>query len=340
GYTVDASAPSPKALLAADVYAELYMEIGEEKLLEAAKNAADSVTAESCESIEAVYMTLPLLGKMYTITEDERYILEIEKFYSHLRETLYDESTHLFFENAQAATDKIYWSRGNGFALSGLADIIEILPDGELKNGLTMDYKDLAEVVFSCRTDEGYYTRRLTDHEYYPGFETGGTAYIIYGLAKGVNMGLLDKEAYSDSINRGFKFIAGAVKDSGQVGFVQQRDSSGGEQGVALDGSATGGYAAGAVMLAGIETEKMNSGLTSDMEMLRPYGEKRGYVFSYDINSGTVTAEKDGNVVELTIGELKADVNKEEITLTKGAVIFNGRTYIAAEDLGKILGNK
>lgn len=336
GYCVDPSTPAPKSLLAADVYAELYMENGDQKLFEAAKNAADLITAESCETIEAVYMSLPLLGKMYEITGDEKYVLKIDEYYSHLRKVLYDEGAHLFFENSLAAADKVYWSRGNGFALSGLADLIEILPEGELKSKLTADYLNLAEAVFACRTIDGYYTRRLTDHEYYPGFETGGTAYIIYGLAKGINMGLLDKEIYSGSINAGFKFIVGAVKDSGQVGFVQPRDSSGGEKGVALDGSATGGYATGAVMLAGIETEKMNSGLTSNMKMLRPYGEKRGFSFMYDADNKIVTAEKDTNTIKLTIGETKAVVNDEEIILTSGALIFNNRTYIAAEDLEKI----
>ena len=79
--------------------------------------------------------------------------------------------------------------------------------------------------------------------------ETSGTGFFTYGLAWGINEGLLSKEEYLPTVTKGWAVLNSAVHPSGKLGWVQQIGAAPGA--VSYEDSQL--YGVGAFLLAGAE---------------------------------------------------------------------------------------
>jgi len=115
---------------------------------------------------------------------------------------LYNTDTNLFFRDKrfykhnQKGKD-IVWSRGNGWAIAGIARILEYLP---MEHGNYKRYeavlKNMAGALKKCQDADGFWYPNLADKSHAPFKETSGTSFFIYGLAYGINNGILSKKEY------------------------------------------------------------------------------------------------------------------------------------------------
>jgi len=85
---------------------------------------------------DALFMAPPVLTKLTKITGDSRYFEFSDKEFWITTDYLFDQEEGLFlrdsrfFERREETGEKIFWSRGNGWVLGGLADVIEIMAIG------------------------------------------------------------------------------------------------------------------------------------------------------------------------------------------------------------------
>jgi rhamnogalacturonyl hydrolase YesR len=111
----------------------------------------------------------------------------------------------------------------------------------------------MAAKLVTLQAPGGYWPASLLAGDRSQTPETSGTAFIVYGLAWGVNHGVLDRASYEKSIERGWDALARAVDANGKLGWVQQ-------VGFAPDSvraEDTQFYAAGALLLAGGQVRDM-----------------------------------------------------------------------------------
>lgn len=80
----------------------------------------------------------------------------------------------------------------------------------------------LADQLVSIQREDGYWPTSLMDPEYLTNPETSGTAFFGFGLAWGLNNGLLQGEKYEAARNKAWDAIRAAVTEDGKVGWVQQ----------------------------------------------------------------------------------------------------------------------
>ena len=80
----------------------------------------------------------------------------------------------------------------------------------------------MANTFLAIQTDAGLWAPSLLDHSHNPSPETSGSGFILFGLAWGVNRGLLDEAEYGPAIDRGWAALIATVEDSGKLGWVQQ----------------------------------------------------------------------------------------------------------------------
>ena len=84
---------------------------------------------------DALYMAPAIFTRLYTLTGDKKYLKFAHKEYLDCYEHLYDKDEHLFFRDGKYlnAKDekggKVFWSRGNGWVLGGLAEVLKYLPE-------------------------------------------------------------------------------------------------------------------------------------------------------------------------------------------------------------------
>jgi len=203
---------------------------------------------------DALFMAPPVLTKLSKITGDPRYLEFSDKEFWITTDYLFDKDTGLFlrdsrfFERREETGEKIFWSRGNGWVLGGLADVMDDLPKNHPSYARYVDiYRQMAAALIKVQAENGYWPVSLTAGHLYPVKESSGTAFFVGGLSWGVANGILDADEYMPSIKKGWAALNDAVTDDGMIGWVQQ-------VGYAPDKVApneTQFYGAGAFLLAG-----------------------------------------------------------------------------------------
>jgi rhamnogalacturonyl hydrolase YesR len=100
---------------------------------------------------------------------------------------------------------------------------------------------------------DGFWRSSLLDPDSRPNPETSGTGFFTYGLAWGINKGILPRATYEPHVRRGWEALVKAVQPDGMLGWVQR---IGYEPG-ATTADTTEVYGVGAFLLAGSEICRM-----------------------------------------------------------------------------------
>ncbi|MDE7261157.1 MAG: glycoside hydrolase family 88 protein [Oscillospiraceae bacterium] len=108
----------------------------------------------------------------------------------------YDASKTAFWADPETGCSKNFWLRSLGWFAVALADLLEILPEGEERNGLAAIFTELmTSVDHYADPDTGMYWQ-VPDQGDREGnyLETSGSAMMAYAMLKGARLGALDKE--------------------------------------------------------------------------------------------------------------------------------------------------
>jgi unsaturated rhamnogalacturonyl hydrolase len=169
--------------------------------------------------VDAIYMQCPFYAR-YGVHEDGAGFDEaVEQIRVHAR-YLQEDRTGLFRHSWRESPDmypsSTYWSRGNGWAVAGVVDTLELLPDDhEGREDLLEVLHTTGAAVLDRQDASGYWHHILDDDE--SALETSGTLMFAYAFAKGVDLGYLDAEPYADAARRGFEVCEGLVTADGEV---------------------------------------------------------------------------------------------------------------------------
>ena len=209
---------------------------------------------------DALFMAPPVYAKLYVLTKDKKYLDFLNKEYKASYDYLYDKEEHLFyrdcryFSKREANGEKVFWGRGNGWVLGGLAEILQTLPRTEPSRAFYQDlFVTLATRVAGLQSPDGYWHASLLDPASYPSPETSATGFIVYAFAYGVNEGLLDKATFMPVIEKGWQALVDAVEPTGKLGYVQPIGAD--PRKVTRD--MTEVYGVGAFLLSGCQIYKM-----------------------------------------------------------------------------------
>ena len=257
----------------------LYQRFGGQKRLEPTKKRLDSILVQPSEvpldfrkggkSLErwswcdALYMAPQTFAQMSIITGDPKYMAFMDAEFKATTDYLYDKEEHLYFRdtryfptgdtkrpNLEANGAKIFWGRGNGWVIGGLANLLRILPkDANERPYYEKLYKEMANRLAKLQCKDGYWHASLLDPASFPAPETSATGFVVYGLAWGINAGILDRDTYLPTVTRGWNALVATVNSNGKLGYVQQIGAN--PQKVTKD--MTMAYGVGAFLQAGVQ---------------------------------------------------------------------------------------
>lgn len=209
---------------------------------------------------DALFMAPPTFAKMSTLTGDQRYLDFANKYWWYSSDFLYDTEDHLYYrderylEKRSENGTKIFWSRGNGWVIGGLVHMLENMPDDYPdRDKYITQFREMAEKLAALQGEDGLWGVSLLDRKGFPIGESSGSAFFCYGIAWGINQGLLDESTYRPVAEKAWKALTKNVQTSGLLGYVQQvghepRDIKADDWEV---------YGAGAYLLAGSEMLKL-----------------------------------------------------------------------------------
>lgn len=209
---------------------------------------------------DALFMSPPVWARMYAATGDRKYITYIDEEFVKTSQLLYDPQAHLysrdatFLDKKERNGQKMFWSRGEGWVMGGLARTLEYLPkDDSSRTKYGTQLKEMASAVARIQGPDGLWRSGLLDPAAYDQPEISGSALITFGIAWGVNHGVLDRKVYTPVITKAWTGMLKHIYADGRLGDIQQT----GAQPAAFKPSASYTYGVGGFLLAGSEIHKM-----------------------------------------------------------------------------------
>jgi len=218
-------------------YAELYMQKHDPAMIAGTRAELDALIAHEQDPAaripwwwcDALFMAPPLWVRMYAISHDGKYLDYIEREWWKTSNLLYDPQEHLYFRDATYLTrterngQKMFWSRGNGWVLAGLARLLQYFPkDDPRRQRYVQQYKEMSARLITLQSRDGLWRSGLLDPDYYVVPEVSGSALITYGLAYGVNEGILDRKTYGPVVEHAWKGLLSHIYADGRLGSIQQ----------------------------------------------------------------------------------------------------------------------
>jgi rhamnogalacturonyl hydrolase YesR len=229
--------------------------------------------------VDGLFTGPPTLAMLYAITGDEKYLDWMETCFWDVYGKLYDIEENLFYRDHRSFPDcmeqrindpgwegnhqvtatgkKVIWSRGNGWAFAGIARILKYLPkDHPGYERYEQVFENMAESLAGRQSEEGFWYPNLADPDHIPLKETSGTSFFIYGLAYGINQGILDREVYLPVVEKAWQSVCDAVSEEGKVQWGQKV----GDRPVMFEKEDSHEYVSGTFLLAASEVYKLSSG--------------------------------------------------------------------------------
>lgn len=212
---------------------------------------------------DSLFMAPPSLVRLAAATGDRRYLDFCHTMWWDTTAFLFDEEAGLYyrdknwFDRRGPSGKNIFWSRGNGWVMGGLVQVLEYIPaDDPFRSRYESLYRKMAATVAPLQSGDGLWRSNLLEPEAAPAPETSGSGFFCYALAWGVNRGILDRAAYLPVVLKAWRGLCGAVRSDGKLGWVQKI----GDRPADIRADDNQEYGSGAFLLAGSEIAKLGGG--------------------------------------------------------------------------------
>ncbi|PQJ30722.1 family 88 glycosyl hydrolase [Nonlabens arenilitoris] len=182
---------------------------------------------------DALFMAPPVINLYAKHTEQPKYLDAMHEYYMETYNRLYDKDERLFardmrfvwngskVDRKEPNDKKVFWSRGNGWVIGGLALLLDDMPeDYEHREFYVNLYKEMAGRILEIQPSDGLWRTSLLSPESYDHGEVSGSGFHTFALAWGINNGLLDKK-HIPAVKKAWKAMAACQHDDGRVGWVQ-----------------------------------------------------------------------------------------------------------------------
>lgn len=253
----------------AQTYLELYLQKPAPEKFAPTRTALEAVIAGAGPPIpkiqaqipwwwcDALFMAPPVWVRMYAATHDQKYLDYLDKHFWETSDLLYDQQRHLYYRDVTFLhkTDQrgnpIFWSRGEGWVMGGLARTLEYLPqsDPDYQRYETQLQQMAAAVAALQDPKDGLWHSDMLDPDDYPQPEVSGSALMTFALAWGVNHGLLDRATYMPVIAKAWGGLVKQIYADGRLGNIQQTGAAPAH----YLPSSSYNYGVGAFLLAGAQ---------------------------------------------------------------------------------------
>lgn len=215
---------------------------------------------------DALFMAPPVMVKWSNLKNDPGLLDEMHKYYKETYDLLYDQEERLFARDTRfvwtGSPDdrkgdngkKIFWSRGNGWVIGGLALMLEEMPKDFEHYGWYLNlYKEMAAKIKDIQPEDGMWRVSLLEPEAWDHGETSGTGFYTFALAWGINNGILSKKEYGPAVAKAWKGLESIQQADGKVTWVQNI----GYDPKPASADSWQNFGTGAFLMAGSEVLKM-----------------------------------------------------------------------------------
>lgn len=208
-----------------------------------------------------LYMSVPFLIRYYELTNDTLYLEEAGKQFALYKKYLWMDDYNIYshvYDFRRGSKSNAPWGRGNGWVFFSLSEFLEKMPsDFHMKPQLLELFREMTDGYLKLQGENGLWHQVLNDATTYE--ETSCTSMIMYALARGLRMGILNDTAVIRAAKEAWEGLTKiAIDQNGNIYGVCRGSgySFDPEYYRHLDWNFNDTHGIGIVMLAGIELEK------------------------------------------------------------------------------------
>ncbi|GAB3838089.1 glycoside hydrolase family 88/105 protein [Hymenobacter jeollabukensis] len=185
--------------------------------------------------IDALQMAMPVFARLGVLYQEERYFEKLFQLYDYAKTRhggngLFNPEDNLWWRDKDFVPpyrepngEDCYWARGNGWVVAAMVRTLSILPAGAPhREEYQQMYLRMVQALPRLQRPDGYWNVSLHDPTHFGGKELTGTALFVYGMAWGINQGLLDAKQYLPIITKAWTAMTTeCVHKDGFLGYVQ-----------------------------------------------------------------------------------------------------------------------
>jgi len=169
--------------------------------------------------LDDLYMSVPALAQMGALTGDRKYFDDAVCQILQFSARMFVPETGLYRHGWVQEMDPhpaFHWARANGWAIVAMAELLSVLPEDHPQRAAVLaQYRAHARGLATCQGGTGLWHQLLDRNDTY--LETSASAMFVYALARGINRGWLDPQAYGGVVSLGWNAVAQQVNSQGQV---------------------------------------------------------------------------------------------------------------------------
>ena len=288
---------NPDAVKALQTYYDLNALDSTASLTKADAEMASELTSlpvSQYDWADALFMGLPDWTRWATRTGNTAYLNKLDALYEWTRDEgatssrcagstpsqpgLFDATTGLWYRDCtfvgvkDANGQPIFWSRGNGWVIAAMAQVLQTMPATDPSFTMYSSMlQTMAAALAPLQGSDGFWRSSLVDPSLFPSPETSGTALITYALAYGIKAGLLSSATYLPIVAKAWKGLStialqpsGFVTDCQTVGVGPAASYTATSPQVAQTSTSSGSvnsdeppFCAGAFLLAGAQVAQL-----------------------------------------------------------------------------------
>lgn len=171
--------------------------------------------------IDSIFAVAPFLTYCGVAFNDDRYIEEAFQQVKKMLDIFRDSNAHGTMHQSRGGwigagkLSQDHWSRGNGWGLYGMAEMIKFMPKSHPRRKETEDiFRDFLLGCLYYQDHDGMWHQEITDHTSF--VETSGTGLILYALGVGIESGIID-DSHLFAFQRGVKGYQSYIALDGSV---------------------------------------------------------------------------------------------------------------------------
>lgn len=223
----------------AQTYIDLYNILPDPERIENIKVCMDMLVntpqVNDWSWIDAIQMAMPVFAKLGVTLNNPKYFKKMHEMYMFTRDQhgdngLFNEADGLWWRDKdfdppykEPNGEDCYWSRGNGWVTAALVRVLQTIPEDETyRQQYIDDFKRMMEALVPIQREDGFWNVSLHDPSDFGGKELTGTSLFVYGMAYGVNSGLLERGKYLPVLLKAWNgLIKSCLHENGFLGYVQ-----------------------------------------------------------------------------------------------------------------------
>ena len=169
--------------------------------------------------LDDLYVSVPCLAQMGTLTGDRRYFDDAAKQILQFHSRMFVPEKNLWMHGwiqEMSPHPAFHWGRANGWAIMATAELLTVLPrEHPQRTQLLSIFRAHAAGLRRVQAPSGLWHQLLDRPDSYE--ETSASAMFVFALTRAINKGWISRETWAPIVLRGWNGLKTKVNSMGQV---------------------------------------------------------------------------------------------------------------------------